>query len=77
MLRETYKGRRLAVKADRRALQTFSFVNGQRHGTISGTSEAAQRREMESLRCWVDAADERRLTEPDAYPDYWYEGAEA
>jgi hypothetical protein len=74
--RETYKGRKLLVKRNPREWGTLvSFVNGEPLGTPYGGTQADVEREMASLRGWVDAADERRITEPDAYPAHWYIGA--
>ena len=74
--REIYKGRKLVVK---RSPQKWgyveSYINGQILGVIAGVSQDAADRELASLRAWVDAADERRLTEPDAYPAHFYVGA--
>ena len=73
-LRETYKGRKLIVKRGREYGHLTTVVNGVVLGnTITRDAE----REMTSLRAWVDAADERRLTEPDAYSAHWYVGAPA
>ena len=73
MIRETYKGRKLVVKRGRQYGYLTTLVNGVVLGhTITRDAD----REMRSLRAWVDAADERRLTDPDAYPAHWYIGAQ-
>lgn len=70
--REVYKGRRLRVKPGRSSGYLDSYVNDVPLGSsITRDADA----ELRTLRAWVDAADERRLTEPDAYPAHWYEGA--
>jgi hypothetical protein len=73
--REMYKGRKLQVKKHREWGVLATYVNGHLHGIPYGTTQAAIDRELESLRRWVDAADERRLTDPTSFEPHWYEGA--
>lgn len=75
MLRDTYKGRRLLVKRAPAWGLLDTFVNGQMHGRTTGHGREAEARELESLRRWVDFADEKRKADPSAFPAYWYEGA--
>jgi hypothetical protein len=74
-LRETYKGRRLLVKKAKEWGYLESYINGETLGRPMGRTPEAMERELASLRGWVDAADERRLTDPTAYPAHYYEGA--
>lgn len=76
-LRETYKGRRLLVRKAKEWGYLESFINGEVLGRPMGATPGAMEREMASLRSWVDIADERRLTDPTAYPAHFYDGAPA
>lgn len=78
MTRETYKGRKLIVKTDRKAQRTTALVNGEVVWSVMGAGPEIVAREAKSLRGWVDAAD-ARLAEGDAraYGAHWYIGATA
>jgi hypothetical protein len=73
-LAERYKGRALRVRPLWRELVTASYVNGRLLGHAPGITPALIIREMEALRGWIDAADARAETEPNAYPPHFYEG---
>lgn len=73
---ETYNGRRIAVQIDRRRGAVLSFVSGRPLGLVYGTTSEIAARELRALRSWIDMADERRPTDPNAYPPHFYEGAD-
>lgn len=69
---EIYKGRKITTKTDRKTGRTASYVSGQLLGFAYGTAQNIQDQEMRALRGWIDAADERRRTDPTAYPEHFY-----
>jgi hypothetical protein len=74
---ETFRGRRLKVTRDSSSWGTLAMtVNGAPAGGTTGNSAAAMDRAAEQLRKDVLAADERNVTDPDAFPAVWFDGAE-
>lgn len=73
---ETFRGRRLVTKRGREWGTIVQTLNGEPVGGESNGWNAAQLdRAAAGLRRTVIAADERRITDPDAYPAHWYRGA--
>lgn len=72
---ETFLGRRLRVERGREWGKINLLVNGQNVGSATGSDADGMNRAAEQLRRDVIAADERRVTDPDAYPAHWYRGA--
>lgn len=73
---ETFRGRKLRVERGQGWDALRMLVNGQHVGSASGFSADAMNRAAAQLRRDVLAADERRVTEPDAYPGHWFTNAE-
>lgn len=74
--RETYRGRQLLVqKSSRQWGRLVASVNGTVIATPVGATPEKMDAELEALRRYVDAADERRVEEPNAYGAYMFEGA--
>lgn len=72
---EKFRGRRLKVTRSASWGALDLFVNGELIGRADGSSAAAMDRAAAQLRSDVLGADERRVTEADAYPAYWFKGA--
>lgn len=72
---ETFRGRRLKVTRGTSWGTIDMSVNGAHAGSTTGNSAVAMDRTAEQLRKDVLAADERRVTDPDAYPAVWFTGA--
>lgn len=73
---EVFRGRKLRVAAGKGSWGTIGlFVNGVQVGTVSGSTPAKLNEDAERLRADVIAADERRVSDPDAHPEHWYTGA--
>lgn len=73
---EVYNGRKISVRVDPKRGQVLSYVNGHLLGSTYGTTPEVATRELRILRAWIDMADERRRSDPTAYPDHFYEGAD-
>jgi hypothetical protein len=74
---EAFRGRKLRAEKGREWGTIVLKVNGQHAFTEHGSSPADLDRAAASARDWVIAADEKRITDPDAYPAHYYEGAPA
>lgn len=72
---ETFRGRKLRTAAGPEWGTVHQFVNGQFAGSATGAGPEALDRAAAQLRRDVIAADEIRITNPDAFPAFWYEGA--
>jgi hypothetical protein len=72
---ETFRGRQLRTARGKEWGTIVLSVNGQTAGSVSGSDPAALDRAAVQLRRDVVAADERRITDPDAYPAEWFRGA--
>lgn len=72
---ETFRGRKLRVTRGQSWGTIDMTVNGVLAGSTSGTSPAAMDRAAAQLRRDVLNADERRVTDPDAFPAAWFKGA--
>jgi len=71
MLSEIYKGRKLSIRSTKEH-KIVGRVNGKVAWSITKVGQDAEAKEMQSLKNWVDGADERRKTDPKAYPSFWY-----
>jgi hypothetical protein len=74
---ETFRGRKLRTEKGARWGEIVTRINGQVVGTPIGSGPEALNIHAAGLRRDVIAADERRVTNPDAYPEYYYQGAPA
>jgi hypothetical protein len=72
---ETFRGRKLRTGRATEWGRIVTTINGRDAGGAMGSDPAALNRAAEGLRRKVIAADERRITDPDAYPAEWYDGA--
>jgi hypothetical protein len=75
---ETFRGRKLRTCKGTEWGTVSTFVNGHPvavNTSAHGSGPEGLARAAEQLRRDVIAADERRITDPDAYPAAWYAGA--
>jgi hypothetical protein len=74
---ETFRGRRLRTQRGREWGRIDQTVNGEpvAYASSYGWDAAALDRAAAQLRRDVIAADEMRITRPDAWPAFWFRGA--
>ena len=73
---EMFRGRRLRVERGNEWGKINLLVNGEHVGSATGSRPEHMNSAVIQLRRDVVAADERRVTDPEAYPSHWFRGAE-
>jgi hypothetical protein len=72
---EVFRGRKLRTVKGPTGGKITQTVNGEVVAVIMGSTPESMNGAARQLRRDVIGADERRITDPDAYPAHWYQGA--